>query len=307
MDKKAKIAIFSALLLVSILIVGLAIASPKAKPVRGKPQCNDGLDNDNDGYTDWPADPGCVNKNDKSELNPTIECDDGLDNDGDNNIDMADTGCSSPSDNDETDCGDGVCEGPETQGNCPADCGEPDSCGDTDSGNLPFTFGTTSGYYNNEPYSNDDYCVDTSNIVEYYCSSDYEQSQQQSCGADLYVGDNYCMNNSVYKDWRDYACASGECDYSDTPTLQEQCDYGCTNGECILIPDSCHDSDDGFNLFVQGIVSGNSSGVPYYHVDYCLNSSTILIEYYCSGDNCGSQQMNCIYQNATSCSNGACV
>ncbi|MBR9692996.1 hypothetical protein GOV07_03645 [Candidatus Woesearchaeota archaeon] len=51
------------------------------------------------------------------------ECSDGVDNDGDGATDMSDGGCSSPSDDDETNCGDGACEGGETSGTCPADCG----------------------------------------------------------------------------------------------------------------------------------------------------------------------------------------
>ncbi|HLD04802.1 MAG TPA: hypothetical protein VJG90_03700 [Candidatus Nanoarchaeia archaeon] len=52
------------------------------------------------------------------------ECRDHIDNDGDGQIDYpADAGCTGPSDNDETNCGDGVCEGGETPATCPADCG----------------------------------------------------------------------------------------------------------------------------------------------------------------------------------------
>jgi hypothetical protein len=52
------------------------------------------------------------------------ECNDGLDNDGDGDRDYGkDGGCSSKDDDDETNCGDLVCEGPETCltcGDCPA-------------------------------------------------------------------------------------------------------------------------------------------------------------------------------------------
>ncbi|MBW2974166.1 metallophosphoesterase [Candidatus Woesearchaeota archaeon] len=84
--------------------------------------CNDGVDNDGDNLTDYPYDPGCSSANDTSELG-TNECDDGIDNDGDGNIDTADGGCLNASGTDETNCGDGVCEGGETSGTCPADCG----------------------------------------------------------------------------------------------------------------------------------------------------------------------------------------
>jgi hypothetical protein len=282
------------------LVVPMALAGPRAKKA-----CNDGIDNDGDYYTDWPDDPGCQNKNDNSELNPAIECDDGTDNDGDDDIDMADGGCTSPTDNDETNCGDDVCEGGETQGTCPVDCGYPDSCSDTDGGNVITVFGNTSGYLNNTPYSSEDYCVDSSNIMEYYCSGDYEQSQQQSCGTDGYVGDNYCMNGSVYKDWRDYACSSGECGYTDTPTLQETCEWGCTNGVCDEPPNSCSDTDGGIVVDVQGIISGYYGGSPFSETDVC-NTTTILTEYYCSGDYPSSTIFDCS-MNFTSCSNGACV
>lgn len=39
-----------------------------------KYQCNDGLDNDNDGLIDYPADPGCSSSVDNTELNKAIVC-----------------------------------------------------------------------------------------------------------------------------------------------------------------------------------------------------------------------------------------
>ncbi|MBW2977202.1 hypothetical protein KY347_07205 [Candidatus Woesearchaeota archaeon] len=250
MDKKARSAILSALFLVAVLLAGLVTA----KPVMGaQPQCKDGVDNDGDGYTDWPDDTGCTDKNDKTETNPYVECDDGIDNDGDGSADMGDSGCLSPADGDETNCGDGVCEGGETSGTCPEDCGYLDSCSDSDGGNIATVFGTTSGYYNNNPYSNDDYCVDTGSIMEYYCIGDYEQSQQQSCGTDGY-GSLYCSaGDTIYKDFTDYFCASGACGSDVIPVFQEDCD----------------DSDG-------------------YSTNYCMNSSVYrdYNDYYCIGGAC---------------------
>lgn len=61
----------------------------------------------------------------------TPECSDGSDNDGDGSIDLADAGCIDADDTDETNCGDGVCEGGETSGTCSLDCsgGTPSTCG----------------------------------------------------------------------------------------------------------------------------------------------------------------------------------
>lgn len=272
MDKKARVFIAS-FVLVLLLAAIMVVAKSSGTDPRGAKECNDGIDNDGDGATDWPADAGCKNKND----------------------------------NDETNCGDGVCEGGETTGSCPADC-PANSCGDTDGGNAPLVYGTTSGYYNYLPYSSNDYCVDSSNINEYYCSGVLEQSQQLSCGTDGYVGGNYCMSGSVYKDYNDYYCGAGACSYATTPTLQESCQYGCTAGVCDLLVDSCFDTDAyavGFEAFVPGNVSGYYSGYPYHYADFCIDSTTVL-ELSCVGTQYASSNISCSLLNATGCSTGAC-
>ncbi len=61
--------------------------------------CADGIDNDGDGFTDFPADPGCASAGDSSERNSAVACDDGIDNDGDLLPDFAnDPHCVSPID-----------------------------------------------------------------------------------------------------------------------------------------------------------------------------------------------------------------
>jgi hypothetical protein len=70
------------------------------------PECRDGRDNDADGLIDYPADPGCSNADDNTELTPITptlyQCNDNIDNDTDGLIDYpADSGCSSPLDNTE--------------------------------------------------------------------------------------------------------------------------------------------------------------------------------------------------------------
>ncbi|MGH2729530.1 MAG: Ig-like domain-containing protein, partial [Actinomycetota bacterium] len=71
------------------------------------PQCSDGVDNDGDGKTDHPADPGCQNPNDNDETDEPPEepeCSDGVDNDGDGKTDFPDDpGCENAQDDDETD------------------------------------------------------------------------------------------------------------------------------------------------------------------------------------------------------------
>jgi len=60
----------------------------------GFPECDDGVDNDGDGFVDL-ADPGCDDTSDLFELGE-LPCDDGVDNDGDGFVDLADLGCDGP-------------------------------------------------------------------------------------------------------------------------------------------------------------------------------------------------------------------
>jgi endo-1,4-beta-D-glucanase Y len=66
--------------------------------------CADAQDNDSDGKTDYPNDPGCVSATDTDETDPLIAaCTDNIDNDGDGKTDYpADPGCSSVTDDDES-------------------------------------------------------------------------------------------------------------------------------------------------------------------------------------------------------------
>ena len=66
-----------------------------------QPDCDDGLDDDGDGLTDYPADPGCSSPTDTSERELTLACDNGLDDDGDGTIDLGDAGCTDPADTSE--------------------------------------------------------------------------------------------------------------------------------------------------------------------------------------------------------------
>lgn len=60
---------------------------PPPAPDARLPACSDGIDNDCDGLTDWPDDPGCSGPDDDDE-HGTLECDDGIDNDHDGKADF---------------------------------------------------------------------------------------------------------------------------------------------------------------------------------------------------------------------------
>jgi hypothetical protein len=176
MDKKAKIGLVVSLALVLFLAITLVIAVPGGK---GKPG-------------------GKAKK----------ECNDQIDNDGDGDIDLADAGCNNKRDNDETNCGDGVCEGGETPDSCAADCvtqcndgidndgdthidtaivgdsecvdasdndeSPRDFCNDSDGGTFEGIKGTVSGEDDGVSFSYTDYCLNSTFVMEYYCGGKYQ-------------------------------------------------------------------------------------------------------------------------------------
>jgi hypothetical protein len=78
-----------------------------ADPFETARACSNGLDDDGDGFKDWPADIGCPNPNNNNEANPP-QCNDGRDNDGDKTFDFnpgptvaKDPDCTSADDNSE--------------------------------------------------------------------------------------------------------------------------------------------------------------------------------------------------------------
>lgn len=96
------------------------------------PACRDGLDNDNDLDSDWPADAQCWGPVDLSEVD---DCNDGLDNDGDGQIDHpADDGCRDTADATERlDCSDGVDDDGDGLTDHPDDpgCASPDAASES--------------------------------------------------------------------------------------------------------------------------------------------------------------------------------
>jgi hypothetical protein len=72
--------------------------------------CADGIDNDGDGFTDHPGDPGCEAMSDTSERSLLLVCDDGDDNDNDTLVDYPeDPGCFGPTSSiEDPGCQDGI-------------------------------------------------------------------------------------------------------------------------------------------------------------------------------------------------------
>ena len=81
-----------------------------AEEARAPPQCRDGIDNNQNGYTDYPDDPGCSFPDDTTESGTTdIECSNGIDDDNDSKHDGFDDGCNNAYDPSEREqCQDGI-------------------------------------------------------------------------------------------------------------------------------------------------------------------------------------------------------
>lgn len=71
--------------------------------------CRNGIDDDGDGLADHPADPGCFALQDGDESDAYVACDNGRDDDSDGRTDMLDSGCDSPADVDEAEIAAGAC------------------------------------------------------------------------------------------------------------------------------------------------------------------------------------------------------
>lgn len=193
------LAVFVAVLMIGVLIGSIVNAGPAQRN-----QCNDGMDNDGDNKIDYPNDPGCSSKSDKSELNSNVQCDDGMDNDGDGKRDYpSDTGCSSLTDtsergtlqcdNGKDDDNDGKIDYPNDPG-CtnPSDSSEDDpvlnSCFDSDFGFNIYVQGTVNGTQNGQSFSNTDYCFDENVLVEYQCYNNGPYSYTYTCQANQTTG-----------------------------------------------------------------------------------------------------------------------
>ena len=119
--------------------------SPFDTDERGTTACDDGLDNDGDGHSDHPADPGCGDPADGDELD--FACDDGVDNDGDGKVDYPDDpGCASALDGNERG---GACDdGDDDDGDGLADPADPGCSGPGDGSERDANFPCDDGVDN---------------------------------------------------------------------------------------------------------------------------------------------------------------
>ena len=269
-----------------VTAIGLAKGGKPGKPEEPVAQCSDGLDNDGDGYCDFAW--------------KKAECTDG-------SI-VGDAGCATKDDNDETNCGDGVCEGTETCNDCVSDCGSCVSCGDG-SCNGDETCATCEADCGAcPPVCGDSICEGDETCAT--CEAD--------CGSCIYCGDGSCNGNETCATCEadcgscEY-CGDGSCNGDETCATCEAdcgvCEY-CGDGSCngdetcssceqdCGACESCTDSDNGVNYYIKGFVSTASE--TYW--DYCSGSA--IVEYYCEGTSAKTSWWDC---GTFVCQDGVCV
>lgn len=152
-------------------------------------QCNDGIDNDSDGFVDYPSDPGCSSYTDNTEYNQvtiTYQCNDGYDNDSDGRVDYpSDPGCSSYTDNSEYDqvsytyqCNDGYDNDGDGRVDYPSDPGCSSYTDNSEYDQVNYTYQCNDGYDNDGDgrvdYPNDPGCY------SYTDNSEYDQTNTQN-------------------------------------------------------------------------------------------------------------------------------
>lgn len=341
MDKKARIAAISALVVVMSIVAIMVFAAPK--------QCNNGSDDDNDGLVDYPADPGCSAANDNSETSVSLVCDDGADqaNDrdvlADSRLSSGDPGCSSVTDSSEID---GDCDDLDDEANdrdsltdstdpgctSTSDASEVDGECDDLSDNAD-----TDSLIDYQVSGGDPGCVGTSDLSEVDGDCDDGTDNDNDGLADL--SDPGCTGTSDSSELGTGVCDDGVDQANDADALADfrvsSGDPGCVSatdlserdGPCddtfdndgdsfadYLVDPECggyadveHDctDSDGFTITVQGTTSGSYGGNPFNVVDSCFDGTTVT-ENYCTPYNLGSQNVACT--NTTSaCVSGACV
>ena len=136
-----------------------------------------------------------------------------------------------------------------------------------------------------------------SNDVYWFNSCNAKEEKKEECGDDGYVRDNYCYNNSIYKDYATKSCSANACTSSTEKIKQQDCQYGCSNGNCqdqVQLPQLPLCSDEcttGKQCSENGYQTcGN------YDADSCLEWSTVnacATNQLCQNGNCINQTIAC--------------
>ena len=124
----------------------------------------------------------------------------------------------------------------------------PDSCVDTDGSNINVQ-GTVSGFSNGTQYVDTDSCSSGKSVFEYTCSNVTPVVTNISCGTNGFVGNNFCLNGNVTRNYTTNGCSAGACASTTAPMPVQRCYFGCSNGACTSPPPGDNDGDGMSNAF----------------------------------------------------------
>ena len=194
-------------IIVFLVIGGIVLTknlqnSPSLSPTT---QCSDRVDNDGDGRCDYSrtlgkrcfddsvkGDSGCSNSSDNTEASCVVgstTCGVGACQRTSTCVnDQVSCTPGTPSTEVCTDSIDNDCDGLTNEG-----CTQPDSCSDTDGGNVTTVTGTVSGYKSNVFYSNTDSCFTATFVTEFYCSGTNAKNNSIYCGLNKTCSSGRCV------------------------------------------------------------------------------------------------------------------
>lgn len=138
------------------------------------------------------------------------------------------------------------------------------TCTDSDGGQNLGVFGITTVVSGGIATNYSDACTTSTTINEKYC-----------LGGNSWVNQTYCPSGQI--------CQNGACTFNYTQ------------------PNSCFDSDNGYNYYIAGYVTGINNSVNYMINDSCVGN--YVNEYYCSGN---TPNLAFHYYCSSGCSNGKC-
>jgi len=203
------------------------------------------------------------------------------------------------------------------------------TCNDSDSGKDANVKGTTTS----DGQSNSDKCMNTTTVLEYYCSGSDMTSKTIDCGDGYECGNGACVvaaaaqacndsdngkdifaKGTVKADGKSYADACNDsgtvneyyCADDNVSSKLMDCPdgYECTSGKCVKVEAGCEDSDNGQNLTRRGTVTVITENGTKNYTDDCYSEATV-IEYICNGTSMAMKKVAC--PDGTACTVGACT
>ncbi|MEK6871380.1 MAG: S8 family serine peptidase, partial [Nanoarchaeota archaeon] len=241
------------------------------------------------------------------------ECDDFKDNDGDGKVDFPyDAGCTNSIDNDESNCGDGVCEGGESWPSCTLDCLPPQCSDNKDNdgdGKIDFPNDTECKDIldDNEDFdrfpslikNNENFILEGQLLMKLQKKEGNNWLDEQFV-IDKKISISPASIHSLASEWNPRNVISKNAGNYRVFTHFSPFNKTSSNSWNIFVKELapfCNETDNGRDYYVRGKTYNNTNQFE----DSCSNDT--LIEYYCQGAYLFSEQYEC----TGVCHEGSCI